>query len=219
MVKIIVVDDHALFREGMKVLINTEQIGEVVGEAENGKVFLDLLIEQKPDLVMMDIEMPVMSGFEAIQKARAIQPDIKVLALTMMTDKANYQSMINAGAMGYMLKSSDKNEFAKAVKTIMDGELYFSNELIRQIIMDMDTPTPKLYYERHNTNEIGLTTRENEVLNLFCQGLTVSEIADTLFLSPKTIEAHRSALIKKTKTKNTINLVLYAIKNKMVELL
>ncbi|MFT3753059.1 MAG: response regulator transcription factor [Paludibacter sp.] len=218
MIKIIIVDDHALFREGIKVLIDTENIGEVIGEAENGKVFLDLLKEQKPDLVMMDIEMPVMGGFEAIQKAMLIQPDIKVLVLTMLSDRNNYHNMINAGAMGYMLKSSDKAEFAKAVKAVMDGELYFSNELIRMIIMDMDFPVSNHNHEKHTENDSELTVREREVLSLFCQGLTVSEIAGTLFLSPKTVEAHRSALIKKTNTKNTINLILHAIKNKMVKI-
>lgn len=218
MIKIIIVDDHALFREGIKVLIDTENIGEVIGEAENGKAFLDLLKEQQPDLVMMDIEMPIMGGLEAIQKAMLIQPGIKVLVLTMLSDRENYHNMINAGAMGYMLKSSDKTEFAKAIKAVMNGELYFSNELIRQIIMDMDLPGSNHNQEKQIENDVYLTVREKEVLCHFCQGLTVTEIAEKLFLSPKTVEAHRSALIKKTNTKNTINLILHAIKNKMVEI-
>ncbi len=218
MIKIIIVDDHALFREGIRVLIETENIGEVIGEAENGKMFLDLLEVHKPDLVMMDIEMPLMGGLEAIQKARLIQPEIKILVLTMLSDKENYHDMINAGAMGYMLKSSDKNEFVKAVNAVMNGELYFSNELIRQIIMDMELPDSNHNCEKQLAVEVNLTAREQEVLFHFCQGLTVSEIAGKLFLSPKTVEAHRSALIKKTNTKNTINLILHAIRNKMVEI-
>lgn len=218
MIKIIIVDDHALFREGIRVLIDTENIGEVIGEAENGKMFLDLLEVHKPDLVMMDIEMPLMGGLEAIQKARLIQPEIKILVLTMLSDKENYHDMINAGAMGYMLKSSDKNEFVKAVNAVMNGELYFSNELIRQIIMDMELPDSNHNCEKQLAVEVNLTAREQEVLFHFCQGLTVSEIAGKLFLSPKTVEAHRSALIKKTNTKNTINLILHAIRNKMVEI-
>lgn len=218
MIKIIIVDDHVLFREGVKVLIDCENIGEVIAEADNGQAFLDLLSMHRPDLVIMDIEMPIMGGLEAIQKAKLIQPDIKILVLTMLSEKENYHDMINAGAMGYMLKSSGKTEFEKAVKAIMNGELYFSNELIRQIILDMDMPTPNHDFEKPLVKDIELTVREKEVLYHLCQGLTVTETAEKLFLSPKTIEVHRSTLIKKTNTKNTINLILHAIKTKMVEI-
>lgn len=218
MIKIIIVDDHVLFREGVKVLIDCENIGEVIAEADNGQAFLDLLSTHRPDLVIMDIEMPIMGGLEAIQKAKLIQPDVKILVLTMLSEKENYHDMINAGAMGYMLKSSGKTEFEKAVKAIMNGELYFSNELIRQIILDMDMPTPNHDFEKPLVKDIELTVREKEVLYHLCQGLTVTETAEKLFLSPKTIEVHRSTLIKKTNTKNTINLILHAIKTKMVEI-
>lgn len=218
MIKIIIVDDHILFREGVKFLIDFEKIGEVVAEADNGQAFLDLLDIHRPDLVIMDIEMPIMGGLEAIQKAKLIQPELKILVLTMLNDKENYHNMINAGAMGYMLKSSGKEEFEKAVKAIMNGELYFSNELIRQIIMDMGMPNRKQGSEKQTVENVELTSREKEVLFHLCQGLTVTETADKLFLSPKTVEVHRSTLIKKTNTKNTVNLILHAIKNKMVEI-
>lgn len=217
MIKIIIVDDHALFRQGIRSLIENENIGEVIAEANNGQVFIDLLNTHQPDLVMMDIEMPVMKGYEAIKLAKIIQPDIRILVLTMLSEKAKFHEMINAGAMGYLLKSAGKEELEKAIKVVMKGELYLSNELIRQIVLDMDSATNPEKNKQVQKN-ISMSEREKEVLNQFCQGLTVNEIAEKLFLSPKTIEAHRSTLIKKTNTKNTINLILYAIKYNLVSI-
>ncbi|MDD2284535.1 MAG: response regulator transcription factor [Paludibacter sp.] len=215
--KIIIVDDHALFREGIKLLIENEGLGEVVAEAENGQVLLDLLGTLQPDLVIMDIEMPVMGGLEATRKALMIRPGLKILVLTMLNDKANYFEMTNAGATGFVLKTAGKQEFEKAIKTIIKGESYFSNDVLRQIILNINT------VGEHTLNNAGLhreklSAREIEVLQYFCEGLTVSEIASKLFISIKTVESHRSALLKKTNTKNTINLVLYAIKNNLVSL-
>jgi DNA-binding NarL/FixJ family response regulator len=214
--KIIIVDDHSLFREGIKLLIENEGFGEVIAEAENGLIFLELLKTNNPDLVIMDIEMPVMDGFEATQKALQIQPDLKILVLTMLSNKSNYFDLVSAGALGFVLKTSGKSEFENAINTIMSGESYFSNELLRQIIINGNEKNEQSNIGSENISE-KLTSRENEILQYFCLGLTVSEIASKLFLSPKTIEAHRSTLLKKTNSKNTINLILFAIKNKLVE--
>jgi len=215
--KIIIVDDHSLFREGIKLLIENEGLGEVIAEAENGAIFLDLLQTITPDLVIMDIEMPVMNGLEATQKALIIRPDLKVLVLTMLNQKANYLDMVSAGAQGFVLKTSGKQEFEKAINTIMSGESYFSNELLRQIIINTNTDS-KSVIEKDDYNHENLTTREKEVLQYFCEGYTATEIASKLFISSKTVEAHRSSLLKKTNSKNTINLVLFAIKQKLVDI-
>jgi len=215
--KIIIVDDHSLFREGIKLLIENEGFGEVIAEAENGQVFLDLLEKHEPDMVIMDIEMPVMDGLEAAKKALKMRPDLKILVLTMLSEKANYFDMINAGAMGFVLKTSGKQEFEKAINAIMCGESYFSNELLRQIIQNIKTQTPATV-EKTKFEISELTDREREVLEYLCEGLTIPEIATMLFLSSKTVETYRSALLKKTNSKNTLNLVLFAIKNKMVQI-
>ncbi len=215
--KIIIVDDHSLFREGIKLLIENEGFGEVIAEAENGQAFLDLLDIHRPDLVIMDIEMPVMNGLEATKLALKVLPDLKILVLTMLNQKTDYMNMVNAGALGFVLKTSGKNEFEKAINSIMRGEIYFSNELLRQIILDTNTPDQRKM-ENHENIIAKLTARELEVLTYFCEGMTVNEIANKLFLSPKTIEAHRSTLLRKTNSKNTINLILYALKNKIVKL-
>ncbi len=214
--KIIIVDDHQLFREGIKLLIELEGLGKVIAEAENGKIFLELLEELNPDLVLMDIEMPVMNGKVATQKALVFRPDLKILALTMLSEKENYADMIKAGVMGFVMKTSGKNELENAIKTVIRGESYLSKELLRQIIAGSGKqPVPK---EDTEVNENKFTERELEVLGYFSQGLTASEIAEKIFRSVKTVESHRSKLLEKTNTKNTVNLVLYAIKNKIVKI-
>ncbi len=214
--KIILVDDHSLFREGIKLLIENEGFGEVIAEAENGQQFIDLLKIHQPDLVIMDIEMPVMNGLEATQKAIQLFPNLRILVLTMLSEKSNYIDLVNAGALGFVLKTSGKQEFEKAIKTITEGGSYFSNELLRQLIMQQHEKRVKTN-EACSTDFSTISKREKEVLQHLCNGLTVTEIAEKLFVSPKTIETHRSALLKKSNTKNTINLVLCAIKNKVVE--
>ena len=214
--RIIIVDDHSLFREGMELLIEMEGMGHVIAEAENGQAFLDILPGLAPDLVLMDIEMPVMGGLEATREAIAMHPGLKILVLTMLGEKDNYTTMINAGAMGFVLKTAGKNELQKAIKTMAGGESYFSNELLRQIIAN--SGKQQLSPDISGSIDIKFTDREFEILKYFCQGLTATEIAGKVFRSVKTIEAHRSMLLEKTHSKNTINLVLFAIKNKLVEI-
>lgn len=212
--KIIIVDDHSLFREGIKLLIENEQLGCVMAEAENGKAFLDLLDQHQPDLVIMDIEMPVMNGLEAIKQGLKRQPKLKFLVLTMLNEKTNYAEIIYAGAMGFVLKTAGKKEFERAINTIMSDESYFSPEMLRQMLLNTQKQSEQTDSDKGNS----FTQREQEVLNLLCAGLSVTEIAEKIFLSVKTIETHRAALLRKTNTRNTINLVLYAIKNKLVEI-
>jgi DNA-binding NarL/FixJ family response regulator len=135
--KIIIVDDHALFREGLKLLIEEEEIGEVIAEAENGQVFLDLLAENTPDLVLMDIEMPVVNGLQATIKAMAVRPGLKILALTQAYNKDKYTNMLNAGVMGIVLKNSGKHELETAIKTVIAGNRYYQNE--QESLLKIDT--------------------------------------------------------------------------------
>lgn len=211
--EILIVDDHLIFRQGLKSLITSENIAIVVGEASNGKEFLELLSHIKPDLVLMDIDMPHMNGMEATQKALEIIPDLKIIAFTMFGDEEYYYKMIDLGVKGFILKSSGINELEKAIREVMLGESYFSNEVLRKIISNLGRKN------NNKTNEnTSLTTRELEVLQQICLGLNNEEIAKKLFISPKTIKSHRSNLLEKTGCKNTPALILLAIKNKWVEL-
>jgi len=214
--KIIIVDDHLLFREGIKLLIETEGLGIVIAEADNGKIFIEMLKKHKPDLVLMDIEMPEMGGIEATIKAKEIYPDLKISALTMLNNKESYTEMIKAGAMGFVLKTSGKQILEKAIKTLIEGDSYFSNEQLRQAILNSN--------EENQINEIAVfnniefTKKEIEILHYMCKGFSTEEIAKKLSRSVKTIESHRSNLLGKTNTKNAVNLVLFAIKNKLVSI-
>lgn len=212
--KLIIVDDHLLFREGMKLLIEGEGMGKVIAEADNGEILLELLDKLEPDIVLMDIEMPKMKGLEATIKARFKQPEIKILIITMLSENENYTDFINAGAMGFIQKASSKEELSRAITMVTKGECYFSNNLLRQIIFNR----AKIPTSTNNSKKLNdeFTEKELEVMKYFCEGLTANEIATKIFRSIKTVEAYRSKLLEKTQTKNTINLVLYAIKNKLV---
>jgi len=214
--KIILVDDHLLFREGIKLLIETEGMGVVIAEAPNGMVFLDMFEPLDPDLVLMDIEMPVMGGIEATAKAIAMKPALKILLVTMLDMSNDYAKLVNTGAMGCVLKSAGKQELENAIKTVISGESYFSNELLRKIIFDFSKQKPVSSDNLSLGNEF--TEREFEVLKHLCEGLSTTEIAEKINRSIKTVEAHRTKLLQKTETRNTINLVLFAIKNKLVEI-
>ncbi len=209
---IIIVDDHMIFRQGLKALLTIEKIATVTGEASNGKDFIELLSSQKPDLVLMDIDMPHMNGMEATQKALMLIPDLKIIAFTMFSDEEYYYKMIDLGVKGFILKSSGIAELEKAIHEVMMGESYFSNELLRKIISN---------FGRKTTNKLvddaSLTAREMEVLQQICLGLSNDEIALKLFISAKTVKSHRSNLLEKTKCKNTPGLILFAVKNKMIE--
>jgi DNA-binding NarL/FixJ family response regulator len=211
--KIIIVDDHLIFRQGLSSLLNKENIAIVIGEASNGKEFIDFLAHQKPDLVLMDIDMPYMNGMEATQKALEMMPDLKIITFTMFGDEEYYYKMIDLGVKGFILKSSGMLELEKAIETVMSGESYFSNELLRKIIKNFGQKTKPDFLEVAE-----LSAREQDVLKLICDGMNNDEIADKLCISPKTVKSHKSNLLKKTDSKNTPGLILYAVKNKIVDI-
>lgn len=210
---IIIVDDHLIFRQGLKSIITLENIANVIGEASNGIELLEHLTVLKPDLVLMDIDMPRMNGLDATEKALELMPDLKIIAFSMFSDEEYYYKMIDRGVKGFILKTSGINELENAINNVMAGESYFSNELLRKIINNFGrTNNPK------PTVQSNLTEREIEVLQQICLGLSTEEIAEKLFISPKTVKSHKSNLLEKTVCKNTPALILFAIKNKIVEI-
>ncbi|MCP4311684.1 MAG: response regulator transcription factor [Bacteroidetes bacterium] len=213
--KIVLVDDHKLFREGLSFVISQFEDLKIVGEASDGKEFLEIIDELEPDLVLMDISMPNMNGIDATSKALEKYPDLKIVALSMFGDEEYYYKMIQAGVRGFLLKESGKDELETAIWEVLKGENYFSQKLLTNIILNLDKPSTGP--ARRPGETIKLTRRELEILNLICTGLSNAEIADKLFLSLRTVEGHKSKLINKTGVKNSISLVMYAIKNKLVE--
>ena len=210
---IILVDDHLILRQGIKSLITAENIAKVIGEASNGIELLDLLKKQKPDIVIMDIDMPYMNGMEATQKALEMIPELKIIAFTMFGDEEYYYKMIDLGVKGFILKSSGIAELENAINGVMLGESYFSPEVLRKIISSLGRNK-----QVKNSLNVEFTSREIEVLQQICLGLNNEEIAEKLFISPKTIKSHRSNLLGKTGCKNTPTLILYAIKNNIVQI-
>lgn len=209
---IIIVDDHLIFQQGLKAMITAEGIATVIGEASNGKEFIELLSHGKPDLVLMDIDMPQMNGMEATQKAIELMPDLKIIALTMFSDEDYYYKMIDVGVKGFILKSTGIKELEKAIRAVIKGETFFSNELLSRIIQNFGRNRAKKQLENNN-----LTEREIDVLKEICLGLTTEEIAQKLNISPKTVKTHRANLLEKTESKNTPTLILFALKNKIIE--
>jgi DNA-binding NarL/FixJ family response regulator len=210
---LILVDDHLIFRQGLKTILTLGNTANVIGEASNGLEFLDLLKVHTPDLVFMDIDMPLMDGMEATQKALEIVPELKIIVLTMFSDEDYYYKMIDLGVKGFILKTSGSSDIEQGIKEVMMGKSYFSNEILRELI---------LHFGRKNNGQNDLlpvlSQREMEVLKLICLGATSDEIAVDLSLSPKTVKTHRSNLLEKTGCKNTPGMMLFALKNKMIDL-
>ncbi len=213
--KIFIVDDHLLFRSGIKLLIQHSDIGEIIGEAGNGKIFLDALDTLQPDIVLMDIDMPIVNGIQATKIAVKRFPEIKVIVLSMKYDEKYYVDMIEAGAKGFILKSSGAEELKNAVEQVFQGGAYFSNELLRNIIAKKGINAT---FDINNNNRISFTDRELEIIKLISSGLLTSEIAEKLFLSPKTIENYRTKLLEKTACRNSVSLIVYALKNKIIQI-
>ncbi len=214
-IKLTLVDDHNLFREGVrKVLADSDYI-EVVSEASNGREFLNMLPRLNSDVILMDISMPEVDGIEATRKAIIYNPDLKIIALSMYNDQEYYYKMIHAGVKGFVLKTSTKKDLETAIQLVYNGDCFFSSELLRNIIVNF---TPHTSQPVNSQKDIELTNRESEVLQLLCKGLTNAEIADQLNVSVKTIDTHRQNLLSKTNTKTTVALVMFAIKNKIFEI-
>lgn len=209
---IIIVDDHLIFRQGLKSIITIENIANVIGEASNGVEFLKLLKELTPDLVLMDIDMPGMNGLEASEKAFELLPEIKIIAFSMFSNEEYYYRMINCGVKGFILKTCGINELENAIRNVMLGESYYSNELLMSIIHHLDTTNAS-----KPVNSTKLTTREIEILQLICLGFNTEEIAEKLMISPMTIKSHKSNMLEKTVCKNMPALILFALKNKIVK--
>lgn len=204
------VDDHRLFREGLSLLLgNLSYISEVY-EAGDGHEFLVQLEKSQPDLVFMDINMPGLDGIETTLKALEKYPELKIIALSMYADEDYYTRMINAGARGFILKNSGIQEVEDCIRNVISGHNYFSPEILDGILRNISRKAKPA-----KTGE--LSEREEEVLYRICQGHSNQEIASLLHISKRTVDKHRENLLLKTDSKNTAGLVMFAIRNGIVE--
>ncbi|MFV0376099.1 MAG: response regulator [Mangrovibacterium sp.] len=209
---IYLVDDHTLFRNGLRILLNTLENYHVAGEAANGQEFLDLLDHEVPDVVLLDIDMPVMDGITAAKRALEKFPELKIITLSMYGEEDYYYKMVDAGVKGFLLKNSDMTEVKTAIETVVDGGNYFSSELLQTLVNSLRTSS------KLREPQADLSEREIEILILICQGLSNQEIADQLFISKRTVDKHRANILEKSECKNTAQLVMYAIKKQLVEI-
>ncbi len=204
--KIYIVDDHSLFREGLKNLLDTcDNISEIK-EAGNGREFLKNVDSFIPDVVLMDIQMEDINGIEATKEILSRYPEIKVIALSMYSDEKFYTEMIEAGAKGFLVKNSKFQDVQKAILEVAEDKNYFSPEILSSIISSLNR---KIVHPVNNE----LTKREIEVLLNICQGYSNQEISQHLHISKRTVDKHRENILLKTQSKNTAELVVYAIKN------
>ena len=208
--KIVLVDDHSLFRNGLRGLLERCAGCRVVGEAASGEEFLAMLPGLETDVVFMDFAMPGLDGAQTTERALARRPDLRIITLSMFGEESYYSRMVQAGARGFLLKDSDIGDVIEAIAAVMSGGSYFSPQLLSSLTGRMRT--------RDDVPDEQLSGRDREILVAGCRGLSNQEIADELFISKRTVDKHRANILEKTGCKNTASLVVYAIRNGIVEI-
>jgi DNA-binding NarL/FixJ family response regulator len=209
-IKLLIADDHGIIRDGIKLMLNKTPELEIVAEANNGQEVIDYLAKNAKsiDVILMDINMPVMNGIEATQTISETHPDINILALTMHIEETYISNMLKAGALGYILKESNKDELIDAIKSVALGKKYYSNEVSVTLINSLMSD------DKDKDKE--LSEREIEILSFIASGNTNREIGEKLFISGRTVETHRRNILNKLEVKNTAEMIKYAIQNKLV---
>ena len=209
-IKIVIVDDHKIFLDGLRTVLEGAEQLEVLGEAQNYEELNKLLTQVKPDVLLLDINMPGKDGIEITKILKEKQPDVKILLLTMHNETGIIQKGLEAGIDGYVLKNTDRYELIAAIESIVEGESYYS-EKVTKTIMEGLKPQGQGSY----ANSVKLTRREVDVMKLIAEEFTTTEIADKLTISQHTVESHRKNLLSKLNVRNTAGLVRYAVKKRV----
>ena len=213
MINILLADDHQIIIDGISNLLEDEADINVVAYCNNGLEVLDKLQKLKIDVLLLDLDMPLMNGFQCAELVQKRFPEVKIAILTMHQEKALIQKFIEFGVKGYFLKTIAKSELVHAIKTIADGGEYFPSDVTKALIQKQSL-TPDITQSPLLSS---LTEREVEVIKLVSQGLTNKEIADRLFISPRTADSHRTNIMRKLNLHNVAEMVRFAFKNKLVE--
>jgi DNA-binding NarL/FixJ family response regulator len=216
MLRVGIVDDHQLFRKSLALMINTFDDTQVVIEAPNGRIFLELLEENPIDLVLLDIQMPEMNGFETCRILQHNYPEIKILIVSQLTTKESIHKIMELGADGYFTKNSDPEQLEFAIKTLHENGFYFGTELgkvLREAILwEKKKPTKPAEVTA------ALTGREIDIIRMAAHELSSAEIADRLSINIRTVDTHRNRIMEKTHTRNFIGVVLYALRHEFITL-
>ena len=213
MIKIAIADDYKIYRDGLKVGLAADDNLEVVLEADNGEDLLKGLEAAQPDIIIMDLKMPIMDGMEATREVRKKFSSIKVLVVTMYEDDKFIIHLMENGANGYLLKNADSDEIRKSIYAVYENGYYFNDlvnkALLKKLVM-------KGNFKPSFNQDVEFTEREQEVLKLICEEKTAAEIGKEIFLSPRSVEGIRQRLIEKVGVRNTAGLVMFAVKNGIV---
>lgn len=210
---LVIADDHEIFRDGLALMLSRQKDIVLLGEASHGKELVDLVAEKKPDVIITDIKMPVMDGIQATKQILKHSPDSRIIALSMFDEENLIVDMLEAGAKGYLLKNADKQEILDAIETVYEDKTYYchhtSARLANMIVKSSFNPYKK-------KEAVSFNDREIEIIRLICQQFSTKEISDKLFLSPRTVEGYRTKILEKMNARNTVGVVVFAIKHDLV---
>jgi DNA-binding NarL/FixJ family response regulator len=212
-IKIVLADDHEIFRDGFKAMIKKQSSVELIGEASNGEELIQVVRQLKPDVVVTDIKMPKMDGLEATKALSAEFPNIGIIALSMIDEETLIIDMMEAGAKGYLLKNAHKNEIVEAIKAVNDHHIYYCDGTSAKLSR-MIAKSDKIPFNRKSSRP-DLSQKEIDIILLLCEEMTNKEIADRLGLSIRTIEGYRDKILEKVGARNSAGIVIYAIRNKI----
>ena len=215
-INIIIADDHVLYRAGVKTALSSKKDIKVVAEADNGSHLLVLLKAVQPDVILLDIQMPIMDGITALPQIKKLYPQIKIVMLTMMDDVSMITKLMELGANSYLSKTSDSEVIYEAIKTCHEQEYYFNsmtNQALLTNLKQRNAPLP----QKLMTEDAKLSDKELAILKLMCAEKSTREIAEEVELSPRTVEALRDKLKTKTGAKSTAGLIMYAVKHKLID--
>jgi DNA-binding NarL/FixJ family response regulator len=212
-IKVAIADDHALFRAGVKTALSSKKDIELIAEADNGMQLLHLLRHIEPDVILLDIQMPIMDGIQTLPEIRKLRPDAKVIILSMHNDHSMISKLMEIGANSYLTKNSDSETIYQAIRTCHDQEFFFNELTNKALLTGLRTKrTDGIHHQ-----EADLSEKEMRVLKLMCEEKTTKEIADIVEISPRTVEAIRDKLKTKTGAKSMAGLVMYAVKNGIID--
>jgi DNA-binding NarL/FixJ family response regulator len=213
-IKVAICDDHALFRAGVKTSLSMRKDVQMIAEAENGMQLLNLLKHIQPDVILLDIQMPIMDGLTTLPEVKKLYPEVKVIMLSMHNDHSMISRMMEIGANSYLTKDSDSESIYQAIKTCFDQEFFFNELTNKALLSGLRT---KRTTDSNMPQDVDLNEKEKTILKLMCEEKSTKEIADIVDLSPRTVEAIRDKLKTKTGTKSMAGLVMYAVKAGIVE--
>jgi DNA-binding NarL/FixJ family response regulator len=214
-INVIIADDHVLYRAGVKAALSAKKDIKVIAEADNGSHLLMLLKSLRPDVVLLDIQMPIMDGITTLGEMKKLYPDVKVIMLTMMDDHSMITRLMELGANSYLTKTSDSEIIYEAIKTCHEQEYYFNSLTNKALLNNLRQKNPAMP-EKAAHEDARLSEKEITVLKLMCEEKSTREIAQAVELSPRTVEAIRDKLKTKTGSKSTAGLIMYAVKHKLL---